>query len=100
MRNRDENRGNIGVWHSGVQESKQSLERLRRMATFEGQDFDTVDNDIERRVNLERDHLDYIAEDSWRWAIACTAPSQSFFSPFSPLFWAPFEGRAFIEATP
>ena len=29
------------------------------------------DNDIERAVNLNRDHLDYIVEETWRWAMAC-----------------------------
>lgn len=76
------------------------------MANFEGQDFDMVENDVERRVNLERDHLDYIAEDSWRWAIACEphAPHE----PQSPvnthllsqhiafvMFWASGSGIGF-----
>ena len=29
------------------------------------------ENDIERAANLNRDHLDYLVEESWRWAFAC-----------------------------
>ena len=29
------------------------------------------DNDVERAFNLNRDHLDYLVEESWRWALAC-----------------------------
>ena len=29
------------------------------------------DNDVERATNLNRDHLDYVVEESWRWAMAC-----------------------------
>ena len=29
------------------------------------------ENDLEREAYLNRDHLDYIVEESWRWALAC-----------------------------
>ena len=29
------------------------------------------DNDVERETTINRDHLDYLAEESWRWLIAC-----------------------------
>ncbi|KAK9808763.1 hypothetical protein WJX72_003174 [[Myrmecia] bisecta] len=53
-----------------AEESKETLERLRRMDAFESQDFDTTDNDVERATQIDRDHIDYIVEESWRWAIA------------------------------
>ena len=32
------------------------------------------DNDVERAFNVNRDHLDYIVEESWRWTLACEPP--------------------------
>lgn len=29
------------------------------------------DNDIERETTLNRDHLDYLVEESWRWLLSC-----------------------------
>ena len=29
------------------------------------------DNDVQRAADLNRDHLDYLVEESWRWAFAC-----------------------------
>ncbi|KAL3138646.1 hypothetical protein ABBQ32_006406 [Trebouxia sp. C0010 RCD-2024] len=53
-----------------AEESKESLERLRRMGAFEAQDFDNTDNDVERETTLNRDHLDYLVEESWRWLLS------------------------------
>jgi hypothetical protein len=40
------------------------------------------DNDVERAANLDKDHLDYLVEESWRWALACAhgLKNQHFFS--------------------
>ncbi|DBA70944.1 TPA: hypothetical protein ACH3X2_011387 [Trebouxia sp. C0005] len=40
------------------------------MGQFEAQDFDVVDNDVERETTLNRDHLDYLVEESWRWLLS------------------------------
>ncbi|CAL5218915.1 g661 [Coccomyxa viridis] len=53
-----------------AEEGKEVLGRLQRMDNFESQDFDAMENDIERAANLNRDHLDYLVEESWRWAFA------------------------------
>ena len=29
------------------------------------------DNDVERETTLNRDHLDYLVEESWRWLLSC-----------------------------
>ena len=33
--------------------------------------FSLQDNDIERETTLNRDHLDYVVEESWRWVLSC-----------------------------
>ena len=70
------------------------------MDNFENQDFDEVvggtvacltiqcacrmcdcspgdvllqDNDVERETKVNKEELDYVVEESWRWAIACEA---------------------------
>ena len=89
------------LYHA-LQESKDVLERLRRMNNFESQDFDAVvrhcfvhstlskvetvcwpmngefnalaavqDNDVEQETRLNKDHLDYVVEETWAWALAC-----------------------------
>ncbi|KAK9843640.1 hypothetical protein WJX81_000756 [Elliptochloris bilobata] len=40
------------------------------MATFDSQDFDAVENDVERAVSMGMEHLDFIVEESWRWALS------------------------------
>ena len=33
--------------------------------------LDMQDNDVERETTLNRDHLDYLVEESWRWLLSC-----------------------------
>lgn len=51
-------------------ESKETLERLKRMAGFESQDFDPEDHDIQREFALHRSEQDYAIADTWRWLLA------------------------------
>ena len=53
------------------QESRETLARLKRMAGFESQDFDPLDNDVEREFRAHRTEAEYSAEEAWRWALAC-----------------------------
>ena len=53
-----------------LQKKREALERLQRMEYFESQDFDPVENDVERAAELARDQADYAAEESWRWLLS------------------------------
>ena len=53
-----------------LQEKKEAVERLKRMEYFESQDFDPVENDVERATLLARDQSEYAAEESWRWLMS------------------------------
>jgi hypothetical protein len=33
------------------------------------------DNDVERETRMSKEQLDYVVEESWRWAIACEPPA-------------------------
>ena len=46
------------------------MERLKRMEYFESQDFDPVENDVERATQLARDQSEYAAEEGWRWIMS------------------------------
>lgn len=35
------------------------------------QGWSMQDNDVERETTLNRDHLDYLVEESWRWLLSC-----------------------------
>ena len=58
------------------QEKREALERLQRMEYFESQDFDPVENDVERAAELARDQADYAAEENWRWLLSGASSSQ------------------------
>ena len=53
-----------------AQEKKEAVERLKRMEYFESQDFDPVENDVERATLLARDQSEYAAEEGWRWIMS------------------------------
>jgi len=57
--------------HPLHQESRETLARLKRMAGFESQDFDPLDNDVEREFRAHRTETEYSSEEAWRWALAC-----------------------------
>ena len=54
-----------------LQESRETLARLKRMAGFESQDFDPLDTDVEREFRAHRTEAEYSAEEAWRWGLAC-----------------------------
>ena len=31
----------------------------------------TQDSDVEQETRLNKDHLDYVVEETWAWALAC-----------------------------
>lgn len=53
-----------------AQESREVLARLKRMEGFESQDFDPVENDVEREVHIHRQHSSYGQAEFWKWTLA------------------------------
>lgn len=53
-----------------AEETRQTLGRLKRMAGFEGQDFDPLENDLQREVAIHRSEHDYAIADTWRWLLS------------------------------
>ncbi|CAD7699480.1 unnamed protein product, partial [Ostreobium quekettii] len=51
-------------------ETKEALNRLHKMGQFESMSFDPLGNDVERAVQVGREHWDYILEEGWRWALS------------------------------
>ncbi|GMH42780.1 hypothetical protein BSKO_10699 [Bryopsis sp. KO-2023] len=50
--------------------TEETLAKLKKMGGFESMDYDPVENDLEREINIHREHHDYNKADMWKWLIA------------------------------
>lgn len=41
---------------------------------MKSQQADAQESDVEREVSMNMEHLDFVVEESWRWALSCTSP--------------------------
>ncbi|EFN52659.1 hypothetical protein CHLNCDRAFT_138594 [Chlorella variabilis] len=53
-----------------AEESRETLGRLKRMAGFEAQDFDPVENDLQREFAVHRSEHDYATAETWKWLLS------------------------------
>ena len=88
-----------------MQEKREALERLQRMEYFESQDFDPVENDVERAAELARDQADYASEEAWRWLLSGVRHVQMW-TPACPackpaaVWHAPWSRRQLLNGAP
>lgn len=49
----------------------ETLERVQRMAAFEGKNFDPIESTLTRQANIHRSHKDYSDRYFYQWLIPC-----------------------------